>query len=71
MSYSGFSWYKSLCIKNNNSDGKTEGYSFGTSDDEKLGYCYIKMIGVTDYFKIGYEFGSRKLHQLVYLSDLL
>ena len=40
---------KCLCIKNNNSDGNTEGYPFGTSDDAKIGYCYIKMIGVTDY----------------------
>ena len=51
---------QSLCIKNNNSDGNTEGYPFGTSDYAKLGYCYRKMIGVTDYSKIGDEIGHKE-----------
>ena len=51
---------KCLCIKNNNSDGKTERDPFGTSEDAKLGYCCIKMIGVTEYFKIGEEIDSKE-----------
>ena len=47
-------------IKEENYYGNTKSFSVGTSDDAKLGYCYIKMIGVTDYSKLGEVISYKK-----------
>ena len=43
---------KCLWIKNNNSDGKTEGYSFVTSDDTILGSLGTTSLGVVHSYKL-------------------
>ena len=54
-----------------NSDENTEGFPVGTSDSELLGSLDSTMIGVSDSYKLKENLVVRKVHHLVYLSEIL
>ena len=66
-----FSWIFFDWIRLDKSDGKSEIFSVGSSNGVTLGLINIIVLGVTYYYKLGIELGSKEYELLgLYEGDV-